>query len=406
MARRKQGKTVRTLGKVARAYFSNKKGGLSNAETLRRNNPDLSPSAIRDFFDTDPAVVQYVPRRRESNRNHVHKMRIRYSFEFVHADTGHFGMNNKSVWKYYVLVVEPFTRALFAAAVKKKSDITKALQTLFEKSIFPKAPYYSVHPIKIFIDAGTELLNQPFKDWCKQNRVHIFVMKSSPSKAFLAERYQRVILGKIRKLQAHEGGTHDMKRFLAMAVESHNNTATRRLEGYSPKDLLQRVPGAVAMRRKQVHDMTLTRKNSDAFKAKVRRLNKIPLHSWVRIATLKRPFEKEASFKANSLALFKIVKLRYPRRQDGTTSPYFFLQDLEGNNIQGAFRKNELIPLLKHHWPDQPGYKFTISEWVRKRYDKRKYLIRLAEFPPDYFREIEKKDFKHYRYLPSVKSRP
>ena len=162
------------------------------------------------------------------------------------------------------------------------------------------------------------------------------------------------------------------------------------------------------MRRRQLHDSTLTLKSSQAFHAKVRQANTIPLHSWVRIATLKRPFEKEASFRANSLALFKVIKIRYPTKQDGgTLSPYYFLQDLEGNDIQGAFRKNELIPLKnKKNWPDQEGYKFTISEWVRKTYDKTRFLIRLAEYPTNYFREVEKKDLKHYRYLPTVKSRP
>lgn len=161
-----------------------------------------------------------------------------------------------------------------------------------------------------------------------------------------------------------------------MALDSHNSTATLRFKGFSPNDLLNRNPEALHMRNEQIV-VRATQADREKFRKKVEALEDLGLGNYVRISRLGRQFQKEASRKSYSLEIFRIIKLRPPTLEDAPcVSYYYFIEDMQGEEIRGAFKRNELMKVSPH--PNSEGFKFTITEWNRKKTDRQKYIIKIG----------------------------
>lgn len=218
-------------------------------------------------------------------------------------------------------------------------------------------------------------MNKTFKDWTIKNGCVLITLASSSSKAFLAEKYIRLLKRKIGILQNHYK-TNNIPKFLSMALDSHNSTTTLRFKGYSPNDLLNRNPEALRMRNEQIM-VRATHAERTKFRKKVEALEDLGLGTYVRISRLGRQFQKEASRKSYSLEIFRIIKLRPPTLEDAPcTTYYYFIKDMQGEEIRGAFKRNELMKVSPQ--PDASGFKFTITEWSRKKNDRQKYIIKLG----------------------------
>lgn len=137
-------------------YFSGLPGSLSNAKTFSINQKKSTKQQVDIFFSSNPTTATFFPRQYEKKR-FQHKATMTHLLDFVHVDTAELGSSRgSSVYKYFIVVAEGYTRALFAKCVKDKTQVTAALIYLLENKIFPYRVNPTV-PIKIFSDQVSSL---------------------------------------------------------------------------------------------------------------------------------------------------------------------------------------------------------------------------------------------------------
>lgn len=137
-------------------YFSGRPGGLSNAKTFSLNQNNSSKQQVDAFFNSNPTTATFFPRQYEKKR-FQHKATMTHLLDYVHVDTAELGSSRgSSVYKYFIVVAEGYTRALFAKCVKDKTEVTAALIYLLEHKIFPYRVNPTV-PVKIFSDQVSSL---------------------------------------------------------------------------------------------------------------------------------------------------------------------------------------------------------------------------------------------------------
>lgn len=210
---------------------------------------------------------------------------------------------------------------------------------------------------------------------------------SSASKAFLAERYHIVVKSKVALLQRYFG-TSNIRRFLKVALDSHNATKTARLGGFSPNQLLARVPDAVRSRRRQLFTPAASAATYQRFWRQVEKKNDLSPGHYVRLTLQGRTiFTKAAVRGANSEELFRVNRVRPPLFTDNTLKSYYFIKDSNNEPIRGAFRRSELVSVPRHLWPDSPTFKPTVTSVTRaKKNDtsnhhtskNKRYIVTLA----------------------------
>ena len=100
---------------------------------------------------------------------------------------------NKGI-RYLLCVIDLFSKYAWVVPLKDKNgvSIVNAFQSIFKKS--------NRKPNKIWVDQGSELYNNIFKKWLKDNDIqHIMYSTHNEGKSVVAERFIRTLKNKIYK---------------------------------------------------------------------------------------------------------------------------------------------------------------------------------------------------------------
>ena len=282
--------------------------------------------------------------------------------------------HNRGV-KYIMFCLDVFSRYLQVASLTSKSSLNslKALKTMIESEQFKGVS-------RLFTDLGTEFYNQQVKKYLSSKRVTLYSNYSRETKASLAERVVKTIKSKIYKYLT-QNNTLTYIDVLPTMVATYNHTPHRGLGG-------SRTPAQVHQLRDFRDVRTQFRRmylNQPRVKKPVS--SNLAVGDIVRLQHLARTqFKFNKGYKVNNTEeLFRI------RRVDTSQKiPTYYLRDLAGEDVDGAFYGEELT---KSTLPDQ--YQVDVLRSKIER-GKRKYLVHWRGYPEKFDSWIDASDLKRY----------
>jgi len=219
-------------------------------------------------------------------------------------------------YRYILMCIDCFTRYGWAVPLKDKTGVAtwKAFSDIMKSS--------GRRPSKIWADQGTEFFN----DLWKKNLGDITLYYTgNEKKAVMVERLNKTIKTWMWEL-FDENGNKKWVSLLPGLMERYNNKVHSSL-GISPHaSSLYWKELTVKQRSKLVED-----------KADVGEIGtpKYKLLDWVRIARIKKTFEKGYTGKWSS-EIYQIVRI------DLNEPVMYHLQDIDGEPVVGSFYQNEL----------------------------------------------------------------
>jgi len=222
-------------------------------------------------------------------------------------------------YKYLLVCINAFSKYMYVVPLKSKTGST--LVEAF-KAIFKECGFY---PKLLQTDMGTEFKNRHFLSYLKKHHVKLFHTFSN-LKASIAERGIRTLMERIARYMTYTTS----KRYidaLPHIVESYNKTYHRSIK-MAPKEVTN-------SNQTLVYD-NLYRTYIDDTKTHPQERSKFNVGDLVRISKQKLTFTK--GYQQNwTTEMFRIKKIRY------FTRPITYsLEDLDGNQISGAFYQNEI----------------------------------------------------------------
>lgn len=154
--------------------------------------------------------------------------------ELVHSDLCG-PMSSKSLGgaRYFMILVDDFTRFTYVAFIKKKSDTLQEFQ--YFVALVLKQGYGAVQRLRT--DKGTEYMNNAFKSYLKSNGiVHETSAPYTPEQNGIAERANRTLIEKARCMMHHAKlSTSYWAEAISTACYLKNITPTRSINGKVPR---------------------------------------------------------------------------------------------------------------------------------------------------------------------------
>ncbi|KAJ8914349.1 hypothetical protein NQ315_011337 [Exocentrus adspersus] len=249
-------------------------------------------------------------------------------------------------YKYILVVVDCYSRFAWTEAVKTKTgvDVTRAMEKVLKRSDYL--------PKHIQSDQGGEFFNKNFKALMKKYGI-IHYSSYSVTKAAFAERLIRTLKDKLYREFSLRGSYKWYGNILQNVVKSYNETVHRATR-MRPVDVTPdtRIPAMEEVKLK----IGSTK-------------HKYNVGDVVRISKHKSVFDKSYSGNNWTPELFKILKVK------PTKPPTYFLQDMDGAEIKGAFYEQELQRtkhpdvylverVLRHRRGATPGSKEHYVKWL------------------------------------------
>lgn len=309
----------------------NNPAGLGGVRQLykeaRKRKKNITLRDVKDFLQQSRTYTLHKPTRKRFPRRKILAPKPRV---IMTCDLGDFSALQKfnRGFKYILFCLDVFSRYLQVAPLTSKSgqSTLSALQSILETE-------ESKGTSRLFTDLGTEFYNRRVKDYLSSKRVLLYSNYSRETKASLAERVIRTIKTKIYKyLTLHNTLTYI--HILPSLVNAYNRTPHTGLG-------LQQTP-------KQVHEI----RNLSQIKAQFKRMylnrptiknrvsSDLTVGDIVRLQSVSRTqFKFNKAYTVNNTEeLFKITRI-----DTSQTVPTYYLKDLEGEEVKGAFYRDELI---------------------------------------------------------------
>ena len=200
------------------------------------------------------------------------------------------------------------------------------------------------------------------KKLLKSKGITLYSVSSREIKAAIAERFIRTLKGKLFRYMTHQN-TKKYVNILSDVVNSYNLTHHRGLGGdHTPSEIHQLTdPNEIQVQFKRMYKMPRS-----SYKSVI---SNLPVGEYVRLSQVKPTFKKGYTIQ-NTLEIFRIVRI------DTTQSPtIYFLEDLQGEPLKGAFYREELIPTTP---PTTYEIDIIKSKIVSGR---KKYLVKWRGYP-------------------------
>jgi len=231
-------------------------------------------------------------------------------------------------YRYILMVIDTYSKYLWAAPLKSKG--AKEVAQVFEKTVLHQRV-----PRNLQTDQGKEFFNADFKRLMEKYNVNHYTTYSN-LKAAIVERANRTIKTKMWAEFSLQGN-HKWLDLLPELIEEYNATKHRTI-GMRPKDVTSRTKLTMYKHIKRT----------------------APVHfkigDQVRVSKYKTVFRK-GYLPSWTNELFTISKVQY------TNPTTYLLRDALGNDILGAFYKEELQKTL---YPDT----YLIERVLRRKGNK------------------------------------
>lgn len=276
-------------------------------------------------------------------------------------------------FRYILFCIDIFSRYVKALPIKKKSSpfMLKAMKNILESAEFQGVS-------RIHVDRGSEFYNKTLKVYLESKNITLYSVSSYEIKAALSERVIQTLKRKIFKYLT-DNNTLKYINVLQQLVDGYNLSEHRGLgKGLSPTDVH-------VLKNPKLITEQFRRMYKEAMQPKVLPSPSLDIGQSVRIVDNQRRSRFRRGFTVqNTLEIFKIRFIN--RTQTPTT---YYLSDLNGENIEGVFYFEELIPtsipdvfpieILKQkkvkgrrkyfvHWK---GYPDSVNSWVDEKEVKR-----------------------------------
>lgn len=298
-----------------------------------------------------------------------------YPLERIHVDLCEMTREHgKSPYKYILFAVDNYSRYAFFVLLKNKTspEMENAATQLLQQT--SKFRTLSFNQSSVFMsDLGTEFVTS-FKR-VLLSRGHFFVnLATSQSKAFYVERFIRTFRTLLRiKQTSLDLDNRDFERWDTLVgdiLETYNCTPHKSLQYSSPLDYITLKKKTIAQPggpRGQPHPPDKSQFLASLKQYSSRVPFKIGDHVNITLAK-KNVFAKGSEQTRVGLEVFRVAKIRPPILNQSKLS-YYFLEDLTGKPITGAFYESNLVlipPSSKRH-PLNPRFKKTIARVLTTR---------------------------------------
>ena len=252
----------------------------------------------------------HTPARRRFQTRKTITLGIRDLFQADLVDMQKISRNNKGN-KYYLAVIDTFTKMGYAEPLKTKSmkDVAEAMRKILAKSGVPK---------HLQTDQGLEFFNKEFKALMKQHNI-IHYNTWTDKKAAIVERWNRTIKNKIWKIFTETNSTNWID-IIQDVVDEYNNKKHRSIK-MKPVEVNK-------SNEAQVAKLLATSKTSI-------KKPKFQVGDYVRLSRYKNIFEK--GYTGNwTEEIFLIDKVK------NTVPITYVLKDTNGEIVRGTFYELEL----------------------------------------------------------------
>ncbi len=273
--------------------------------------------------------------------------------------------------RYIMFCLDVFSRYLKVATLTSKSGHS-SLQAL--KKILESGSFTGVS--RLFTDQGSEFYNQAVKKYLTLKGITLYSNYSRETKASLAERVIRTIKAKIYKYLT-QNNTLRYINVLPTLINTYNHTPHRGLGGNQTPAQVHRFRELSQVRR-QFKRMYLNQPRGKKVVS-----HKLDVGDIVRLQRASRTqFKFNKGYTVNNTEeLFKISRVDYSHK-----IPIYFIRDLAGEDVTGAFYREELI---KSSLPSH--YQVDILRSKVER-GKRKYFVHWRGYPDKFDSWIDADD--------------
>jgi Integrase core domain len=241
-------------------------------------------------------------------------------------------------YKFILTIIDVYTKYGRAVPLKNKkgSTVSDVLNNLIKNS--------KTQPLYFWCDKGKEFYNKHIEDLCKKYSIKLYSTESE-IKCSVIERWNRTLKEKMEKqltlnnLVYHK---NDLTNILQKIVYDYNDSVHSTIK-MKPFDAIK--PENLQILQKNWKDHLNSSEQSFS--------NNLEVNDYVRIYKYKTHFEK--GYKPNwTTEIFKIKRVNF-------TFPIvtYTVQDLQGEEINGGFYKEELLKTTTINQPtDQDLYEF------------------------------------------------
>lgn len=321
----------------------------------------ITRKVIKDFLASESSYTLHKITQKKFTRRKVISSRPKVIASCDLADFTLLSRYNNG-HKYILVVIDVFSRFVQVAPIKRKDGISvlEALKPILESNYFKGIN-------RLNSDNGKEFYNRHVKNYLSEKSIKLYSVSSFEIKASIAERVIQTLKRKLYKYMTHNN-TFKYLNVLPKIIESYNNTPHRSLrKGQTPS---------------QVHALT---NYEDIKKQFYRMYNKarptetsisrlLTVGQTVRIADSKRNSIFRRGFTIqNTYEIFKVREIN--NSQNPTV---YYLEDLQGEQIEGIFYRQELIPTKLPEF-----YHIDVIK-TRKVKGRTKYLVKWRGYPDEF----------------------
>ena len=296
-------------------YNPSKPGSFSGASLLLKEAKKTIPSArlkdIKNFLGSKDAYTLHKNIRYKFKRVKTRAFVPNQYWQMDLSDVSRYSSYNDG-HRFILFIIDVYTRYLWVYILKNKkpASVSKALIDLLQKE--------NTQPGYIWCDRGNEFVSGEMKKLFSDLNIGV-IHTYGASKAGIVERVQRTIKTRLHRYFTF-ANTYKYTDVLQKLIDSYNNTQHRTI-GIAPALLYS---GKVGIK-----------DNNKKILLKVRDNRLIP-GAFVRINRSKRLFTK-GFHRGWSEEVFKIKSISQKHNV-----PLFYIRDLNGEDILGAFYENEV----------------------------------------------------------------
>lgn len=300
-------------GGVDNLYKASKKVGLK----VTRNN-------VKDVLSKSHTYGMH--RNRKTRKVFVSRVLATQPFQQWAADLedlGHKSANDNDGYRFVLTVIDCFTKKAWARGLKTKrgSEVADALDHVIKDAGRP--------PIKLQTDKGSEFLNTEANKIYDKYKIRRFSTENDVLKASIVERLNRTLKNKMHRYM-YEKQTRKWIDRLDDFVDSYNNTK-HSATGKVPNEVTFENANDVVN-----HLFHGAGRYKEQVPMKVDRKRKFQAGDYVRTTRAKGQFEKGYD------ATYTEEIFRVSRGLANSQEKKYYLQDLQGQPIKGAYYEQEL----------------------------------------------------------------
>jgi hypothetical protein len=315
---------------LRRQYYDiSSPGAFSSAQSLKKQVSQVDGfhiplEKVRRWLSNQITYTIFRKRKVKIQRRPIQSY---YKFQNAELDLLQLGreesLQNEN-FTFILIIVEGLTRYAYTKPLLNKRSETVA--SAFSEIINKNNTVFS----SVYLDHGPEFRGK-FVEFCKSMNIKV-VYSNDSTKASRSERLLRTFRQKISRFQHYTGSLKFIDQ-LENITESYNKSV-HRVIGTTPYKALHEIPSQVLFEKqygkKQLKFDILSQL----------RENDLPIHSEVRISTLKGKLSKNTAIPNWSSEIFKIHKI-IPRYNNLT----YILKDSNQQLISGSFIRDELLPI-------------------------------------------------------------